>query len=419
VFKYPLALVVVLIVGLNTYAQDLEGVNVVHLLGVAQRLTFEGKLAEANNIFETILRREPEYHEARIFYARSLAWEKHYDDARKEIRTVLQYDPWSLDALELSIDIETWSNNPWKAAELAYEALLIYPNNEAIIFKKAYALHLLEQDELAMEELHNLFLINPAHTEGKQLLTSLTSSRRRNIAALNFELYGINNWRGEATNWSVQLGRVTKHGPAIVKLNRASRLDMKGWQVELETSPRLDPRTFLHLHYAWSPSTLFASHRASSEVYFRIPPHFEASGGLRLLTFIDDPTTFIVTGSGKWYKGNFSFQYRPYFIMSTSGTRFSSSITTRKHFNDSENFLALDLIFGYSPDERNLETTRGLFAQPIYNVASRHGALTWQKTLRSNTTITLNVFITRLGQPNEVGQYIRARGGMIGLRKRF
>lgn len=415
----PFLLVAAIFILSPLVAQDIEEVNVIHLLGVAQRMTFEGKRDEANKIFQTILRREPEYHEARIFYARSLAWEKHYDEARKEIGTVLQYQPFNLPALEVSIDIETWSHNPWKAAALAYEALLIYPNNESLIFKKAYALHQLEQDELAMEELHNLFLINPAHTEGKQLLTSLNSAKRRNIVAMNFSMYGINNWRGPATNWSLQFGRVTKVGPIVLKANHAARLNMYGWQVEGEISPRLDPHKYVNINYAWSTSQLFPSHRASSEVFFRLPPHVEISGGLRFLTFIDHSRLFVVTGSGKWYRGQFSAQYKPYLLLASSSTRFSSAILMRRHFKDSENYIGLDLVFGYSPDERELETTNALFTDPIYRVASRHGALIWQKTFGGNLTLNTSLFITRFGQPNEVGQYIRARGGMIGLRKRF
>jgi YaiO family outer membrane protein len=99
----------------------------------------------------------------------------------------------------------------------------------------------------------------------------------------------------------------------------------------VDAYPKLGKKSYLYLNFGVAEESFFPTRRYGAEIFFTLPKHFEASGGLRRLEF-DDHVVHILTGSVGYYKGNYYYAARPYITNKPGDTGVSLSLMMRRYF---------------------------------------------------------------------------------------
>jgi YaiO family outer membrane protein len=120
------------------------------------------------------------------------------------------------------------------------------------------------------------------------------------------------------------------------------------WQIETEAFPKLGPKNYAYLAYAFSPGDYFPTHRAAGEIWQVLPAGWAASAGLNYYYF--NRNIFIAVASAEKYIGRYWLSLRGYFYFKDNGLTTSAYLNIRRYFTDI-NYLQLTLGAGTAPDE--------------------------------------------------------------------
>lgn len=403
----------------SSTAQEWKTLGVDELFEKARQTAFDGKREEARTMLITILERAPDYTDVRVFLARTYAWDEQRALARKELQTVLAKSPSHEDALNALTDVEMWDDDFAQALTVVNTGLSYYPNSEDLIYKKARILKSLDQPEEAQRVLNHLLSINPAHTKGLELSEDLRLARMKYTAGVSYDLDLFSRTYNPTHSLAAQLARANRWGSSIIRLNYAHRFSSNGIQPEIDLYPRIVQGVYAYLNYGYSDSDLFPQHRFGTEVFTKLPLSFEASAGLRHLYFGTNSKVTIYTGSIGWYYKSYWFSFRPYITPGEPGTSFSSTLTVRKYFKDADNYIGLTGGYGFSPDDRRIQSSTGLSTDRIYILKSQRVGFAWQKTLKRNFILNISLGLSRQELSFDEGKYVWITNTVVGLRKRF
>ncbi|HTH57202.1 MAG TPA: YaiO family outer membrane beta-barrel protein [Cyclobacteriaceae bacterium] len=404
---------------LQARGQEWKHLDVDDLFKLARQTAFDGKRTEAREMLQEVLRRAPTYYEVQVFLARTYAWDGQYEQAKKELAIVLSAQPTDIDALNVLLDTDMWGEKYSDALVTADRALAAHPSNEDFLYKKALILKNLLRPKEAAGQLSRLLELDPSHTKGIALMAELKKQLMKHYVGLSSGFDSFSKIYSSAFSSSVTFGTTHKWGTSIVRLNYADRFSLKGVQPEIEAYPRIANGIYAYVNYGYSNSVLFPKHRVGGEVYTKLPKSFEASLGARYLYFNSETSVVLYTGSIGYYFKNYWVSIRPYLSGDASGTSFSSTATVRYYFTNSDNFLGLNLGYGFSPDERRLQSSSGLSTDAISVLKSQRYGIVWQKTLLAN--IMLSIYFTETYQELSayLGNYMWISSGSVMVRKRF
>ena len=341
-----------------------------------KRLVSEKQREQAVLLCQLILEDKPTYYDVRVYLGRIYSWEKQYDNARKELLTVLLKKPKHKEALEAIVNVEMWSGNYLEALQYLNSALNSYPVNERYLFQKVKVLHKLERTDSASETILELLELNPSHKEANEFEEKLKILRKRNAVVVSYELDVFNKVFDPRHLLFVSLLRKTKYGTVIGRASVAKRFGKEGFQYEIDAYPRIRSGTYAYLNFGVSYSPLFPSRRYGVELYQKLPKSFEFSAGLRYLEFSSSSPKIITGSIGKYYK-NYWFSLRPYFTPKSYGTSTSVNLTIRNYIKNANNYISLTVGMGVSPDERG----RFVNEESLYQLKSYRASLGIQKTL--------------------------------------
>lgn len=374
--------------------------NLDDLFEKARTLAFQGNQKEAREICKTILEKKPDYHEVRVFLARTYAWEQKYSFAREEIQKVIIADSNNLDALIVLIDVEFWSNNLQEALNYCDQGLKIYPDNVDFLLKRAKILIQLENINNALETIRRLLKINSSHNEGLKLLESIQLARRiqssekiqSTMQQYHVKLkYRHDNFeRGEDPYgpWhmgSFELSGKYKFGTFIGRLNYANRNfgtgGTSGTQYEFDAYPKITKGVYAYLNAGYSSSVVFPKYRYGGELYLNLPLGVEISAGGRYIKFPGQDIPIYTCSLGKYYK-NFWFSFRPFVTSKSSGYSFSSILMIRCYSGTVDNYYSLLLGYGSIPLEL-------VFLEDIERFNSYRVGLEIQRLITRNLLIKL------------------------------
>jgi YaiO family outer membrane protein len=376
--------------------------------------------AEARKMLAYILQRSPDYHDVRILLARTFAWDGVYDSARQHVQRVLNVSPDHEDALNASIDTELWSEKYEEALRVSEKALKSHPNNRDFIFKKASALNNLKQEDEALVLLQQILTIDPGNQPAAKLQQAIKKNKLKYALGLSYSLDAFSRTFNTAHYASIQLSRINRWGSSIVRVNYINRFSKIGIQPEIDLYPRIANGTYAYLNYGYSSSTLFPNHRVGAELFKNLPKSLEVSAGLRYLSFDDTTRVYIFTGSLGWYVKNYWLSLRPFITPDKeTGTSYSTSINLRRYFSDADNYFGVSGGFGFTPDDRRLQSGGGLTTDQLYILKSQRLGIAWQKTFRANIILNLSMNLSRQEQTFDVGNYLWITSGSVWVRKQF
>lgn len=256
-------------------------------------MAFEGDYDSSKVAAWKLLKDYPSYGDVRVLLGRILAWQKDYKNAAAVIDTLLAVEPNNADALAAKRDILLWSkdNTP-----VATDIRAGYYFDR---FTEPYS------------RFWQVFSAGAGHRFG---------------------------W-GPAAAY-VNAGHLNTGG--------ISPRNVTELQFEAEAYPHLGTKNYAYLDYAYSPGTVFPTHRAAFELWQVLPAGFAISAGLNYYHF--DRDIFIGLASVEKYLGKYWLSGKVYVYFKDNGPTTSFYLNVRRYFNDID-YLQLTLGTGTAPDE--------------------------------------------------------------------
>ncbi len=321
-----------------------------------------GNWKQARQYCKEVLAENPDYFEASLLIAQTLAWENKFDSARIAANQLHQTHPNNYDVLDLLVNIEIWNRKYKDAMTQVEKALTMYPKNENFLYKKAWIQYLSKDYKGSLQTLNSLFEVNPDHEEGNILYKNIMENHRyRDYVFLEeyFE-YFKEPYLSRKLITSTGLSKWTRYGTYFARLNMGEELPYESlaFQYEAEAYQQLFPTNYLFLDYAFSKNDFFPNHRGAFEFFQRLPKGFEASLGVRFLYWSD--FTWIYTGSISWLHNKNYLAFRPFFSYNNSRWIDSYNLTYRRYFSEKEDYAYAMVGFGsYSDDFVQLNPNPG------------------------------------------------------------
>jgi YaiO family outer membrane protein len=310
--------------------------NQIDVVTRARGLAVAGQHAESITLLEDSLVTSPGDSDARVLLGTVLSWEGRYDEARRELETILAVSPTHGDALPALINVELWSDHPGRAEELASRALRNRPNDTAMLLVRARALSALERQTEARETLDRLLVLDPRNEPALQLRHGVKASLRVWRASISASHDEFSDHRVAWRERQVSLSRATPIGSVSVTAVRAQRFGYDDNQVEFEVYPRIRPGTYGYLAGAYSPDAiLFPVYRYAADLYQNLGAGFEGSAGFRKLGFGTGVNIYV--GSLSKYYGSWLFTER---IFATPTSR-SYHTSFRRYFGDAGTYVGM------------------------------------------------------------------------------
>ena len=303
--------------------------------------------------------------ESRILYlfekSRELAADKNYSLAAKNCREILSLDSLNIDASILLARIYSWNAQYDSAATIITEILTKHPSSYDALeaaadnefaagrYKSSVEYAIIAQKHFPDKEVFKSKEIR-ADLELKRAL----KSNRFHLQFWSDFIDGNDPWVfGSATYTK----KFKKSGSLSVRYNYANRYQKSGHQFEADAYPIISKSIYFYLNAGLSNSINFPFLRTAVEPYIKLPAGFEASAGIRYMSFVKEGLlsfkegeVIILTGTIGKYTGNWWFSARPNFSHSDNNWSTSATLTARRYLSDPDSFISLNLGTGFSPD---------------------------------------------------------------------
>lgn len=320
--------------------------------------------ANARALCKEALKKSPNYTDIEVFLGRLYTWDQMRDSARLVLTNALAKNPTNLEAHNALIDLEYWSGDSNKALAYANSALTLNPVSEDILLKKTKILVDLQNYEDAYQTIDSLLHINRSNTEAFVYAERIKDLTRINTVGTNYDYDHFSKvfdpWHAVAVSYS----RKTAIGSVIGRINYANRFLKNGMQLEVDAYPRFMNGFYSYVNFGYSNASIFPKLRFGLSLYYSLPLSFEIDAGIRYLKFPSSKTDIYTFALGKYYS-TFWFSFRTFIIPSGNSASYSYTLITRYYLTDADNYLALSLGTGISPDERSLNNPNLLISKKV------------------------------------------------------
>jgi YaiO family outer membrane protein len=414
-----MALVLGLGVSLHTAAQQDTLANPDAAFTIARNLAFSGNREDGRQLALRILEKNPLYLDVKTFVGRTYAWDGDYEKARAVFAAVAAADARTLDNYIAWIDAERWAREEANALTVAEKALSYFPEEPDLLFRKARLLSTTGKMADAKLVVQKLLRNNPKHKEAYVLLQDLRSQLLDNEIAAGFSYEGFSDHFSPARFAFIQGSRATALGSVIGRINYTNRLGKQAIQPEIDVYPRLGRNIYAYLNAGFSDGSLFSRQRYGAEIFASLPKSFEASAGLRHLSFGPDSKVTIYTGSIGYYTGNYWLSLRPYITPGDAATSVSASTTIRRYFSNPEHYFSLWIGAGFSPELLNTQTTSGMGSKDFYTLKSQSVAIGYQYPLSRKWALNGNISVGRQETMVDISRYTANTAAALTVKYRY
>ena len=319
----------------------------------ARSAAIAGRRTEAVSMLETHLADYPLDADARLLLGVVLSWDGKYDEARKELRQVLDQSPTYNDARVALANVAWWTGSYDELRELAETARSQRPYDTEWFMQEARALDGLGRHREARAVVLALLARQPGHVQARALRTRLDARLRPWSVTVGYGGDRFSDGREPWGEYQASLNRQTPVGSVIGRVSRAERFGLSDQMVELEFYPSIRPGTYGFASFGMSQDdTLYPNYRVAADIYQSIGHGMEASVGMRRLGF--SSTTDIYVGTLTKYVGNWMLTGKAFAIPDFEGPEDSISyhaVVRRYVKGDGESFLGAGYSRGYSREE--------------------------------------------------------------------
>lgn len=317
-------------------------------------LALNGKYTQARKYGHLILSKFPDYHDVSLMIGRTYLWENKFDSAAVYIHKVLSNQPANNEAREAELDLAYFSSDYPKVVALAPGFIQQYPDNFSYREKYAIALMALNQKEAAGLQVDTLLMKDSLNWVGNDIRKQLNpvSKKRTEInVGYSFDHFSepYQRW------WHLFTSGVTRHtqwGSLAGRMNvghiHAGQDRETEIQAEAESYINLSKACYMMLLYGYSPGNYFPEHKASGEIWHKLPAQFIVSLGMNYYHWSND--VFIGTASLEKYTGKYWFCFRTYLHFKEIGITGSYYFTARRYWNG-QDYFQVTIGSGTAPDE--------------------------------------------------------------------
>ncbi|MES2690553.1 MAG: YaiO family outer membrane beta-barrel protein [Bacteroidota bacterium] len=400
----------------TSFAQGVDS-----LFQQARSCAFNGEREKAREILNRILVTSPGYSDVRILLGRTYSWDGKRNEARAEFNKVFAYDSTNAEAWSALADVELWDDKPEASLSAAENGLRFKPGNKELTVKRIKALIDMKRCGEVDQEIRKLRQTDSTCAECEALKRSAFNACADKTFSVGSNIDFFSKIYDPAIYNYIQIGYRAPKNTVIFRINQSSRFNKTGFQPELDLYPSIGKKMYGYINYGFTIYDLFPRHRLGLELYRSLPKSFEASLGLRYLSFTSSEV-FIYTGSLTKYIGNFALIGRVYITPDTRSFSRSGSINVRRYFSDADTYIGLIFSAGLSPDNRALLTTSGLGTgddRNLYFFKSQRAGLTLSKTFHVKHVILFNLDYTNQEFEFTRKEYVDIYGVSLTYRLRF
>ena len=337
----------------------------------ARDLAFAGQRDAARDTLKQVLTKYPTYTDVRCLLAKTYSWDNEFDEARLQFNHITSTERKNKEAWVAAIKNEQYAKNLNIALGMTNKALLFLEEDADILSLKTEIIQQIEEKQL----LQNVLKATKNEDVTTQAITLSTQSEVFD-AELDAMYYGSLEYKKE-TNWGVLIPRLS--------FNR--RFNRNGIQAEVDAYPRFSKTLSGYFNYGFSTASIFPKHRIGGEVLKELPKAMEVSLGFRHLSFANDNAT-ILTGSLGIYRGNYYAALRPYVVAdSRKGIGVSGNLLVRRYLKDGNNFLGLNLVYGFDTELNQFIVDGELLAETLLYLEAQRLRLEYQFTNTKGTNL--------------------------------
>lgn len=346
----------------------------------ARDLAFAGERDAARDTLKQVLTKYPDYTDVRCLLAKTYSWDNEFDKARLQFNRITSGERENKEAWIAAIKNEQYAKNLNIALGMTNKALLFLKDDTDILTLKAEIMQQISDKQL----LQNVLKATKNEETTNQSITLATQSEVFD-AELDAMYYSSLEYKKQ-TNWGVLIPRLT--------FNR--RFNINGIQAEVDAYPRFSKTLSGYLNYGFSTSPIFPRHRIGGEVLKELPKAMELSLGFRHLSFENDDAT-ILTGTFGIYRGNYYAVLRPYVVPdSRKGIGVSGNLLVRRYLKDGNNFLGLNLVYGFDTELNQFIVDGELLAETLLYLEAQRLRLEYQFTnTKGNNLYKANLGVNR------------------------
>lgn len=150
-----------------------KGLTTDQIFFKARDLAFNSQRKQARTLCNYILNELPNYADVRTLKGRTLAWDKDYKNAEKELLEVVKRTPFYSDSYLALMDVYWWTNQDKKGIAIAKKALKNDIKNPELGLKLAKAYQRTNHRTLAKKSIDSLLKTNPENPEYTELKKEL------------------------------------------------------------------------------------------------------------------------------------------------------------------------------------------------------------------------------------------------------
>lgn len=145
--------------------KEIQGLNSDQIFFKARELAFNNQRKEARTLCNYVLNDLPNYADVRTLKGRTLAWDKDYVNAEKELLEVVKRTPYYYDSYLALMDIYWWSNQDNKGIAIAKKALKNEIKNPELGIKLAKAYKRTNNIAMAKRAVDSLLKKQPKNSD--------------------------------------------------------------------------------------------------------------------------------------------------------------------------------------------------------------------------------------------------------------
>ncbi len=328
-----------------------EGYDPDQAYAFARDLAFQGSYMEARDTLTKILSDYPEYTDVESLLAKTYSWEGNYDRARRHFNRITSRERNLEEVWVACVKNEMYAGNTSLAIGMANKGLMFLGASEQLqslrqqLLETAHAPVSKNEDPMEQES-SNALVFSNAVEAFDQFYEPMVYS-------------------------TLEYQRKTGIGKIIPRINYNYRFQIQGLQYEMDLYPTFSKKSYAYVNYGFSESEIFPAHRFGAEFFTVFKKGLEASLGMRYLDFRESQAT-LLTGSFGMYKGNYYLSFRPYLsLFKDRSPGVSGSILARKYLRNAREYMGLRAIYGFNPELRQLRSGTELVAETLLFVESQ------------------------------------------------
>ncbi|TDT45183.1 YaiO family outer membrane protein [Maribacter spongiicola] len=390
----------------------------------AYELAYEGKTNTAHNMLYVLINNSATNIDTSLLWAKTLSWRGDYDRARSSFNTILSETKKNREVWISAIKNELYAKNYATALGLSNKALVHIENNRELLRLQAlategvngfsydddgwYNVDSAVKTKLVTAKKQKVTLAKDIEDKNEVLVrkTPVTEEKLKNSVMVNSSVTVFDQRFDPITTSSIAFKRQTPLGSIIPRINNSNRVGKNGIQLDIDLYPKIAKGFYAYVNYGYSESDLYPNHKVGSDIYYNHKSGLEFSGGGRYINFATRDIKSVTNSIG-YYKGNYYFSLRSFITPKVDNlTNVSGNLLVRKYLKDAENYMGINLGYGFSPELRQFTSGDQLLAETLLYIESQRLSVEYQFTSKNNlSAYRTNVGVLRQEQSFDPGSY--------------